>query len=211
MGDTGACPIARGNTYYGTSGTIPSSYGTSVALEGRPHVSPDVGPTSTAGVKVRRSQGDVKSILVRNVGAVALLPGQIVTWAAGYRGTRVEGCARLTAGEVDGVIDDCLPSAGCRVGDICHLIVDGNVLSATSRDTNEIACSAGGIIFAATAATSGATTAGRFAAWNGTFSAAQTTDGTAGNILGNKIGRAVSAVTAAETSTAKLIHVQNLY
>lgn len=206
MADTGAAPFARGQTYYGLDGTIPSSYGESVHLEGREHVSKTYNPANKV---VRRDGGDVKSIIVRNVSGITLYPGMLCTFASGYRGKRVDGLSRTTACEVAGSVDDMLStSSGVRNGDLFHLLVSGKALVLLSRTAAEAVISAGQVLYAVTAATSQATTAGRFVGWGGTFSAAETTDGTAGNILLNKIGRAISASTTADTGSLRLIDLQ---
>jgi hypothetical protein len=198
-----AIPIERGQTFYGPTATVPTTYGQSVAYEGRPVVLDDMDPTNT---KVKRSQRKVYGILVRNVSGFTLYAGQAVKWAAGYRGKRVDGLAYdVEATEVAGVVDDFLPAAGVRTGDVFILIVKGPVLALLSRTAAETVISEGDVIYSASAATSGATTAGRFKAWNGTFSATQTTDGTAGRIVMNRMGRAMSACTTAHTGQARLV------
>lgn len=196
--------MERGATYYGTSGTIPAStaYGQSVGLEGRPHVFPDTNPSNR---QVRRSQNDVRAILVRNSSGFTIYAGQIVLWASGYRGKRVAGLTNTTACEVAGVVDDHVGSAGVRNGDLFWLIVKGPCLALLSRTAAEAVISAGNVVHAVTAATSGATTAGRFTDWAGTFSATETTNGTAANIVMNKLGRAISAATTGNTGALRLV------
>jgi hypothetical protein len=155
---------------------------------------------------VRRSQNDQHSILVRNTSGITLYAGQLVVWATGYRGKRIGGKARLPTDEVAGVIDDRLPSTGCRTNDMCHIIVKGPCLALLSRVAGEADVAAGDILLAATAAASTqATTAGHFTDWVGTFTATETTDGTAANILMNRIGRAISASTTQHTGAARLV------
>ena len=199
--DTGSILIQRGKTYYGLAGTIPASYVGSVGLEGTPQVLKDL--SATTGMQ--RSQSDVHSIVVRNVSGGTLYAGMIVSWASGYRGKRVDGRTCVTAQEWAGVVDDCLGTAGVRDGDLFNLIVRGPCLVLLSRTAAEAVISVDDILYAVTAATSGATTAGRFVKWLGTFSAAQTTDGTAGSIIMNRLGRAMSAATTADTGALRLV------
>jgi hypothetical protein len=203
MSDTGATPIARGATFYG-DGDIPTSYGQSVGLEGRTHVSPDVNPSNPT---VRRSQNDVYSILVRNATGTTLYAGQVVVWADGYRGKRVGRLAYVSAEEVAGVVDDQLPATGVRDGDIFHLIVKGPCLTRLSTTAAEAVVAEGNVVYAAAAATSGAAGAGRFRPWVGTFSATESTDGTAGKIAMNRIGRAMQAATTGNTGALRLVQL----
>lgn len=203
--DTGANPIPRGQTYYGTDGTIPSDYGTSVSLEGRRHTSPAYNPDSSI---VRRNGGDVKSIIVRNTSGLTLNPGDLVIWDSDYRLRRVAGRAFEAAGEVAGIVDDMLSSSGVRNGDLFHLLVEGLVLSRLSKTAAEAVVTAGDTLIAAAAATSGATTGGCFKSWGGTFSTTETTDGTAAKVVMNRIGRAVSACTTAHTGSLRLVDLK---
>lgn len=196
-------PIERGQTHYGPDKAIPSTYGQSVSLEGRPVILDDSDP---ADPKVRRSQRKVYGLVVRNVSGFTLHAGQQVTWAAGYRGKRVAGLAYATeAAEVAGVVDDHLSAAGVRNGDLFLLLVKGPALLLLSLTADEAVVAEGAIVFNASAATSGATTAGRFKAFAGTFSATQTTDGSAARILWNKIGRAMSACTTGHAGQLRLV------
>jgi hypothetical protein len=156
---------------------------------------------------VLRTNSGKMTIIVKNSAATALLPGRLVTWKAGAIGKEVDGYATVTAALCAGVVDDRLSSAGVAVGDYFHLIVKGSalVLQALSNLTLDVAATgatadATGLLYAITAITSGATTAGRFTNWVGTFSAAETTDGTAGKILRNAIGRAISTSLTSNTN-----------
>ena len=201
--DTGSAPIGRGETLYGTAGTVPASYGQSVFHEGRLNVFPDTNPSN---VQVRRTQRDVRCIQVRNASGVTLYAGMIVTWASGYRGRRVAGRVCVEAAEIAGVVDDHLGAGGVRHGDVFNLIVEGPCLAYLSSVAADCAAvTAGQLLHAATAATSQATTAGRFKVFKGTFSAAETTDGTAFNVVANRIGRAISAATTDDAGALRLI------
>jgi len=210
--DTGSQPVARGKTWYGQTATIDTSdYGTSTGIEGYPAVFPDTDPADTT---LRRSGGEVKAILVRNVSGITLFKCMAVVWSV--RGKRVNGYVTTTAAEYAGIVDDHLGSAGVRNGDMFWLIVGGPVLRYTPIATPT--CSAGDVLYAKTAANStGNTTAGttaneagRLLPWNGTFTAAETTDGSAGNILLHSYARAISGVTSAETNSLKLVELRGL-
>jgi len=103
-----------------------------------------------------------------------------------------------------------LPSGGVPNGDLFYVIVeDANCLVTTSTAgdaTNVIA--AGQVLYAETAnGSTNATLPGRVVAHNaaGTFSAAQTTDGTSFKIILNSIGRAKSAKTTGQTAGDLLV------
>jgi hypothetical protein len=197
--------LERGQTFYGPTATIPTTYTQSVHLEGRPVVLDDVDPSNT---KVRRSQAKVHALIVRNTSGFTLYAGQQVLWASGYRGRRVAGLTYETLQEPAGVVDDHLPSGGVRNGDLFLLIVYGPCLALVSRTAEEANYSADAILYAVTAATSGATTAGRFVAWNTTFSSTETEDGTILKLALNRLGRAISACTTGNTGTSRLIFVE---
>lgn len=193
----------RGNTFH-EGATDSADYG-GVQLEGQVTYFDDIDPSTP---KVKRSGKKVKAVVVRNVGAAALLPGDMVTWATGYRNRRVDGKSRTTAVEVAGMVDDHLPAAGVAVGDLFYLIVDGPGLMNTPLEGNaNNVFTEGQILYALTAATSGATTAGRPVGWGGTFTATQTTDGSAALIMANRIGRAMSAATTGNTNAKLLVDI----
>jgi hypothetical protein len=145
------------------------------------------------------------------VSGIALLPKRIVVWQTGQRFKRVAGYCATTAEECAGVVDEWLPAAGVRNGDLFWLVCRGPSLCLTS-----LAADAENIVtefrplYALTAATTQATTAGRFQRWNGTFSAAETTNGSAGNIIFNNIGRAMTARTTSNTNVDVLVDVDIL-
>lgn len=162
---------------------------------------------SAVGVQKKLSEAPLTSILVRNNSGVALLPKRLVVWETRFK--TVDGYSSSTAIEVAGVVDPFLPAAGVPNGDIFHLLVDGPVLIKSQLSALPAGgVSVGDLVYAITAATSQATTAGRFTPWGGTFSITQTTDGTAGKVIRNAIGRAMSALTSGNTDTDTLIDLQ---
>ena len=162
--------------------------------------------SDVSGVQPKLSEAPLISVLVRNNAGIALEPKRLVVWETRFKS--VDGYSSTTAVEVAGVVDPFLPSTGVPNGDIFHLLVDGPVLIKSQLSTLGANVSAGDLLYAITAATSQATTAGRFTAWGGTFSLTQTTDGTEANVIRNAIGRAMSALTTGNTNTDTLVDLQ---
>jgi hypothetical protein len=180
-------PFARGNTY----GTTDTAVGTH--LEGREYIHLDNEYGTGKYVKVR---------IVRNSAAAALLPKRVAQLdaAAGTVGRKATGYTTTSAAQ-GYVIDELLPAAGVAVGDLFYVVVEGPTVAKTDlagADNNVIA--AGTFLHALTAATSGATTAGRVyvAAFTGATAVL------AGQVQG-VIGRALSARTTANTNADLLI------
>lgn len=205
MSDVQQSPVPRGKTWYNGS-TIDTGNYARPDLEGTTRVFKNTVAGTAGGIDTVRDAYDVYAVLVRNTSGVALLPGRLVTWATGYRHRRVDGYCTTTAQEVAGVVDDRLPSAGVPNGDMFWLLRKGHALVKTSLAadaTNSIA--EGAILYALTAVTSQSTTSGRFQPWVGTFGDTHTTNGTAGSIVMNQFGRAVSAKTTANTNVDCLV------
>lgn len=207
-----SAPFARGETYYGLAGTIPSTYGPSVDLEGRECASADVTPGSPS---VLRSKRTVHTVIVRNTSGVTLLAGSGVVFASGYAGKRVDGCSRTTGTVVDGIVDDCLPS-GVRNGDLFHMVVEGPCLVDTPAANMAVDVAVGSLMIAATAAAStNNTLAGKVLPWLGSITASADTTVVAANageavsFVANAIGRAMSArVTNVSTGSPILVNVK---
>jgi len=199
MADTVTGLPKRGYTYHG--GTPVASIDGSKAIEGHPMAFADDYPDGP-GVRIKRSDDVVEAILVRNTSGAALLPGRLVRWKSGSRRREVDGYTNATAGEVAGVVDDQLPSTGVANNDLFWLIVKGHALIKTplAGDGGNV-FSAGDIVVALTAITSGATTAGRPAV----LATAATTN-TAAAIV-NRFARVVSAMTTAQTNANMLAYL----
>ena len=211
MSDNVSRSPARGHTVHEGRTIDTSDYGSSVGFEGRVARFADVIASTSGGVNTRRSDNEVKCRLVRNVSGIALLPKRAVKYKSGFRYKRVDGYCNATAEECAGIVDEHLPAAGVRNGDLFWIVVGGPTLVLTSLAGDaENVITEGNVLYALTAATSQATTAGRVIAWNGTFSAAQTTDGTGGKITMNHIGRAMSAKTTANTNADLLVDLKYL-
>jgi hypothetical protein len=174
-------------------------------LEGTVAEFPDEDPTVT-GIRKRRSGRIVTRILVRNVSGFTLLPKRAVVWKDGFRGRRVAGYQNTTAGEVAGIVDEHLPSSGVPNNDLFWLTVIGPTLAKNSLAGNaENVIAAGDYLLALTAASSGASTAGRVIAWNGLATLTETTDGNLTKKIVNMFGRAMSASTTANTDADILV------
>lgn len=128
--------MERGKTYYGalTTQADVTAEADNPNIEGIHRIFTNNDPSDT--VKLRDG-GEVEMIAVRNKAAVALLPKRMVEWAAGKEGSQVDGYTGVTQwGQVAGVIDEQLPSAGCRVDDICWIAIRGRHLVETDSVGN---------------------------------------------------------------------------
>jgi hypothetical protein len=202
----GPVGFERGSTFYGTDGDILSNPVQSAGLEGTEVVFPDKDPANPI---VRRSDNDVMAIIVRNSTGVTLYAGQLVSWSGGTRKKRVGRLCYQLGERVAGVVDDFLGVGGVRNGDLFYLLVKGPCLaqlSITPADLSPvIAVDDFLIATAGTAATD--PVAGGFRSWCGTWSATETTDGTATRIGKNMFGRAMSAATTANTGVKLLVEL----
>lgn len=187
-------PWERGATFY-NGGTIDANNYGGVNLEGKEWEIEDT---------IRGTGMYIRLRVVRNVAAIALRPKRLVSFAAGYLGLRVNGYCDVSP-EPGYPVDELLPAAGVPVGDLFYIVVQGPALVLT-----DIASGAGSVInqndplVSLTAATSGATTAGRVrvAALTGL-----TGDPSRDEVL-NVIGRACSAKTTAQTNADLLVIVR---
>jgi hypothetical protein len=196
----------QGQTFFG--GEVPSAtaFGQTVALEGTVKEWPDNITVAGQGADGRRSGRSRRSLLVRNTAAFKLLPKRVVKWQSGFRGRRVDGYCAINDEAVAGVVDDAVASDGVAIGDLFWLYRKGPTLFRTALDTTHSAVAMDDILVALTAATSGATTAGRVYPWTGlTSTVTQTTDGTQSRRTINKIGRAMSATTSGNTNSDILV------
>lgn len=187
-----------GKTYHG--GT-PASVGRSTELEGvEVRFKDEI--KSAAGPATIRSGRFKKCLLVRNSSGGALLPKRLVTWEAAFRGRRVDAYADVTAEEVAGVVDDRLPAAGVADDDLFWLIIGGPALVKTSNAGATAVIAEGNVLVSLTAGT--VADAGRL----GVANTASTAN--ADSVVINRIGRAMSAATTANTNSDVLVDVQLL-
>jgi hypothetical protein len=197
-------PFGRGQTYY-NGGTIDSNDLKGQELEGQEFWFPDVDWTASGvGAKPKRSERMIKVRVVRNTSGGALLPKRIARFEADglEYGARVDGMTRTTA-ERGYPIDEFLPDAGVPNNDLFYVVVEGPamVLTPLEGDANNV-FSVGTVIVALTAATSGATTAGRARPQDLTGATA-----VLGDNIQNRIGRALSAKTTGNTNADLLVEV----
>lgn len=196
-------PFPRGQTFY-NGGTIDSNNLGGANLEGTVWEFEDI-DYSTAPFK-QRSGRLVKCMIVRNVAAAALLPKRLVSFkqSAGspFVG-QVDGYTTTTAAE-GYPVDEFLPAAGVPVNDLFYIVIDGpaKVLTDLAGGANNVVNVAGAVV-ALTAATSGATTAGRVAPQDLTGATALLA-----NQVQNRVGRAMSAVTTSNTNNDLLVDVR---
>jgi len=160
---------------------------------------PDVVP-STGAVRTNRRK---VCVAVRNKSGAALLPKRLVTFSttAGKLFSEVTGYSAVTNEERVGVVDEHLPSAGVADGEVFWVTVSGPTEVAGALSGTDIA--AGDRLAAITAATSGATTAGR-------VTPSALTAGTAnqGNNGIGVIGYAVSAGATTGSAVLALVHTR---
>lgn len=203
-------PFSRGKTFYGGR-TIDTSNYDGVQLEGAEYARTNVLNASATGP----NSGAFDDVMVvRNVSGINLLPGRLVRFQAGTAG-RVDGYTSTSGGGglVAGVVDPSLPAAGVPNGDLFYVVRGSRgCLLKTSISANATFIAPGDILFAETAASStGNTTAagGRVVPLNsaGTFSAAQTTDGTAAGVAACRIV-SLSARTTGQTNSDVLCSVR---
>ena len=135
-----------------------SSTSDGVQWVGAVKIFPDVNPITG---KVR--SGRVKKcVAVRNASGGVLLPKRLVqfsTTAGTSVFSAVAGYSATTNAEFVGVVDEFLPAGGVAANDVFWVTVDGPTEVAGALSGTDIA--AGDRLAAITAATSGATTAGR--------------------------------------------------
>ena len=166
----------------------------------------DVDYNQTGGTKPKRSGKYVTVMLVKNNSGFALLPKRLVALSttAGQVG-QVAGYTRTTAAQ-GYPVDEFLPSAGVPDGAYFYIVVQGPAMCIVSLSDLAAVVNVGDYVVAITAATSGATTAGRIAAQDLTGATAVL----AAQIL-NRVGRALTARTTANTNSDILLDIQQVF
>lgn len=201
-------PFPRGETFY-NGVTIDSNNLGGLQHEGKEWVFEDIDLSNTSpGAKPARTNRKVHARIVRNVSGIALLPKRQAKFKTAtdgrFFGQRVDGYTTTTAEFSGGVVDEWLPAAGVPNNDLFWLVTKG-----PSKVLTDIATGAGSVfnvgdcVVALTAATSQATTAGRVAPQDLTGATALLA-----NQVQNMIGRALSAVTTANTAADLLIDLK---
>lgn len=181
-------PFKRGNTY-GVSDLTLATH-----LEGKEYVHEDNTYGTGLNVRVR---------ICRNHSGAALLPKYAVKFnvTAGKGNYDVAGNADVTA-EKTAIVDEFLPAAGVPDKDLFYVVVEGPTLAKTDLaggSTNVIAV--GDPLVALTAATTGATTAGRLITGDLTGATA-----VLAKQIKNTFGAAMSAMTTAQTNADVLVN-----
>ena len=204
-------PFGRGQTFYDGASIDSNNLG-GAQHEGKIWVFEDLDYTNS-GAKPQRSNRPVKCMCVRNVGAAAMLPKRLATLkrsGLNFLG-QVDGYGDITAEANAFPIDEWLPAAGVPVNDLFWIVIEGPAMCLTPIGTGEFNgnIANGQNLVALTAATSGATTAGRVACENITGSSAATDYTFLSDQILNRIGQAISARTTGETNSAILINVMN--
>jgi hypothetical protein len=171
-------------------------------IPGREYCVEDIDPADLTLPKPRSGR-PVTLLAVRNSAAAALLPKRLVKFKAGKFGLEVDGYCTSTAEKYAGVVDEFLPAAGVPVNDVFYIVVSGPslVLTDLAGGANNL-LPADTVLVALTAATSGATTAGRVSPQDLTGATA-----VLGNQVENRIGRALSAATTANTNSGLLTEI----
>jgi hypothetical protein len=181
-------------------------------LEGMECVFVDRDPSDLT--KTRSSQL-IKTRIVRNCAGVVLQGKYAVKYSVKRK--RVDGYSRLDGADVAGVVDPYLGSSGVPDGDLFHLVEEGPCIVKTPKTGAAFGLTtwaAGDDLCAVTDTAANATTttagnqAGRFQALPATWSATQTTDGTAKNYVLNSIAEVITARTSGETSTDTLVNMK---
>lgn len=208
--------VARGETLGVTALTD------GLPFEGLEKWFPDLNHSATGPVKPKRSNRMVLCRLVRNVSTIALAGKRLVTLShetgtagplglarvSGY-GT-VEFAANTASPQKTYALDEFLPTAGLPVNDLGWVVVQGPAIVSTGSAAdagNSIAV--GDRIHVATAAASTSTTAGR-ARKEATL--AQVTSGNTditfvAGAIRNSLGRALSALTTANSNSDLLVDI----
>lgn len=174
------------------------------ALVGHEYWTEDV-PAANQGQSLTNRTGRQKKVrLVKNTAAIALLPRRLVqfsttaprygTWVDGYNATLAGHCLP---------VDEYLPATGAPVNSVFYIVVEGpaEVLTDIAASANNV-ISVGTVINGLNAASTGATTAGRVTPQDLTGATAPL-----GNMIQNRIGRALTARTTANTNAAVLVDV----
>ena len=205
---TSSPPFDLGQTYYAGRTVDTANYG-GVALEGQRccFTNRNVQSTSTQ-LRTILEDAPIYARCVRNVSGIALLPGRLAIYQTTNYDKRIDGYTSTTAQKSAGVVDPFLPAAGVPNGDLFWVIEEGIVPVRRALSNSAADDAVGDTLYAITAATSQATTAGRFTRWVGTFAAAETTDGSSFNIISNNIGRAMSACTTAGTNQLQNVRIR---
>ena len=187
--------VGRGETFY-NGGTIDATDLQGGHLLGRTYEFEDINPSTG----IQASPMRVKCMLMRNLSDVTLYGKRLVQ--VNFTTCSISGFVddELTEGYV---LDEYLPSTGLLDNDIGYIVIEGPttmLTASTAVDTNIVA-QKGWIVALTVNTTSGNSTAGRLAA----IDTSVATTPLANTII-NRIGRALTAITAS-TSTSTDVRV----
>ena len=206
-------PFERGSTWSGVGGSLDLSDQSALNWEGKTWVFEDIqiSTPGLVGAKPTRTNRDVVCMVVRNMAPFNLLPCQLAnlqtTGADGrYYLGRVDGLASVAAQRAYPV-DEWLPAAGVQQHDLFWIVLKGPACVLTDLAggaTNNI--TVGQKVVALTAASSGATTAGRVYPQDLTGATAAL-----GNQIQNAVGWSLSAATTGNTNQRLLVEIGNTY
>lgn len=198
MGRLESLPFDRGTTFYGLGNTPDLSLGAGgINIEGREYLA-EV-QNRPLGSKNDTSGRFVRLRVVRNRSAINLLPKRLVrdavgTPAAGYPlHTGTDGYVWQATDPILGVVDEYLPSAGVKPGDLFYVVIDGPT-SFISVTTGTPSIAAGAILAAATGTSAVSADAGFVTTMN--LSSTTTAQ------LITRVGRAEANLAATVTTTS---------
>jgi len=195
----------RGKTFY-DGRTIDSNNLQGTSLEGQEYEFDDFNWSSTALTKPLRTRHKVKVRIVRNVSGATLAAkylARLIKTDTVNMFNRTDGYARLVTDTPCYPIDEFLPSSGVPNNDLCYVVVSGpsECYTGLAADATNV-INVGDILVALTAATTGATTAGRLGAQDLTGATA-----VLANQVQGRLARALSAKTTANTGVAVLVNI----
>lgn len=193
-------PFGRGE-YETTSGAHDNVIGRVYEFPDRLYSS-----STTPGIKAGRLGSMVKCMLVKNSAGAALLPKRLVVRKTGTTG-EVDGYTDVSGERALGLVDEFLPTAGVPSNAYFYIVVEGPALALTDlgAGANNL-LPIDTVLIALTAATSGATTAGRVAPQSSLVTAATTHTGAdIMNAAQNKIGAGLTAKTTTQTNNDILV------
>lgn len=190
-------PFDRGQTAQSGAETIDANV--LANLEGQEYTVEDVDPATG----IVRSGIPVTLRVVRNTSGGALLPKRLGRFSTAQAyGTAVDGYVNATAG-VGYPIDEYLPATGVANNDLFYVVIKGPAIFLTDLAGGASnVFNVGDRVVGLTAATSGATTAGRVAPQDLTGATAPLA-----NQIQNRLGFAMSAKTTGNTNADLLVNV----
>lgn len=211
-------PFGRGETFYGTDGTIDSNNLGGGQYEGQVKVFEDVLYSASGSVKPGRgvNQDGAKVICrcVRNKSGATLYGGRLVQIDPANPG-RVSGYQNANFNEAYPV-DEFLPAAGVRDNDLFWIVIGGPAIVKTPMSGAEFISTsiAAGALLGAGTSNAGSTQAGTTgvpgrAVGNALAAATTHQAGDVLNVAINYIGRAISAMTSGQTDSPMLADIRS--